>query len=291
MVRVGTGFHETFKLDRSRLIDVLQLARENDERPQSERGFTKADLDNSATSLGPNMRRAFPRYGVAAGLLKQQGTRYLLTDFGQLALGHDSLLDEAATQWLMHYHLSASQGPGPLFWNLSMVSALSRGDFLTRHDVERSIMEAQSSTRDGAASQRLLQSTTTIFFGTYTDSAGLSRIDLMRSGLYADERFELAPPSNSASVWAFGFALVDHWLRAWQDQLTVSLDRLRESDSPAKLLFLDEASVEAHLEILQQEGLIELYRIAPPYQIARRWADSTETAKTCLERMFQRGPQ
>lgn len=288
MARVGTGFHETFKLDRSRLIDVLQLAKEHDERTEDERGFTKADLDNSGTALGPNMRRAFPRYGVATGLLDQEGARYVLTDFGRLALQYDPTLSDAATQWLMHYHLAAPQGKGPLFWNLAIVKAVASRDYLTRQDVESSIEETQASLRDGSVSPRLIQSTATIFFGTYTDTAGLSRIDLMRPDLEASERYDLAPPSNSAPIWAFGFTLVDHWKTVWQDQLTVSLDRMQEPGSPASLLFLEQAAVGAYLDVLQQEGLIELYRIAPPFQMARRWSESEEIAKTCLERMYRR---
>lgn len=268
------SFHETFRLDRSRLTEVLRVAKHG--------GFSRAELEEASTSLGKNMRRAFPRWGVGAGLLRVDKNRYVLSAFGEKSLDHDPALHRLDTQWLMHYHLCAPEGPGPKFWHDIFAKIIRAAKPFTRGEIEDAIQSADAAKiRD-----KLVQSTATVFLRTYTDSAGLGSLQLIRPVKHERDRFELSLEAKPPSLWAFAYALVDHWGRVWQEQLTVGLDWLYQPGSLASLLLLDQSQVEDYLGRLQRDGWVEIFRVAPPFQLVRRWTDSKEKRRAALQRLY-----
>jgi len=77
-----------------------------------------------------------PRYAIGAGLLDNN---YEITLFGKFAHKHDPILEQAGTQWLMHYHLSAPQGPGPAFWHELVMSRFRGGCEFTTDEIATQI--------------------------------------------------------------------------------------------------------------------------------------------------------
>ncbi len=280
--RLGTGFHETFPLDRSRLSEVLRAAVAFDRSDPSMGGFSRKNLDDADTQLGSNMRRAFPRYGVGTGLFEASGGRYRLTRFGRSAFELDAVLGRPSTQWLLHYHLSAPEGPGPYFWHRLFAEVLRPADSFGRVDVERAIEAAQAE----RVGDKLLRSTATIFLGTYTNSAGLGGLRLILPTLNERGRYDVNVAPEPPPIWAFAYALADHWERVWPGQLTVGLDRLSAPGGLASLLFVGRARVDDYLGRLQREGWIEVFRVAPPFQLVRRWEDADEKRKEALDRIY-----
>jgi hypothetical protein len=285
--RLGTAFHETFKLDRARLSEVLRVAKAFEGSNLSSTGFTKKDLDAAGTSLGNNMRRAFPRWGVGVGLLDVSGGRYRLTDLGRSAIEYDPTLHRSDTRWLMHYHLSAPKGPGPFFWHQLFAGLLTPGDTFGREEVERAITAAQS----GSLGDKLLQSTASVFLGTYTDPAGLGRLHLVRSMGNDRASYTLSLTPEPASFWAFAYALVDYWGQMWKDHLTVGIDDLSRPGGLANLFFLERSKVDEYLSQLQREGWIEVFRVAPPFQLVRRWSNPVERWREALGHLYTNDPE
>lgn len=273
--RISVSFHETFRLERSRLAELLKLAKNNG-------GFTRDDLEKANTSLGNNMRRSFPRWGIGTGLLYVDRNRYVLSAFGQAVLEHDPALRRLDTQWIIHYHLSAPDGPGPAFWHHLFAEIIRPGRSFTRGDIEHAI-KAVYGARIG---DKLAQTTATVFLGTYTNTDGLGHLHLIRPVKQEPDRYELSLDAEPPSQWAFAYALVDHWDRSWSEHVTVRFDWLFQPRSLTSLLFLGQSQAEKYLGELQREGWIEIFRVAPPFQLVRRWADAEEKKQAALQRLY-----
>lgn len=110
-VRLGNTFHRSFKLRRNQIQDVLQVAYEHEVKPNS--GSWDREILRETSSIGTVQAASAPRYAYGTGLLDSENK---LTEFGRLAYKHDPMLERSATQWLMHYYLSAPNGFGPSYW-------------------------------------------------------------------------------------------------------------------------------------------------------------------------------
>lgn len=264
------------------MAEVLRVASAVHHSHVTEGGFSLAELEAAPTSLGNNMRRSFPRWGVGAGLLSERRNRYVLSAFGQAVLEHDPALRRLDTQWIIHYHLSAPDGPGPAFWHYLFAEIIRAGRSFTRGDVEDAITAVYAEN----ISDKLVQSTATVFLRTYTDSASLGHLHLIRPVKQEPDRYELSLDAEPPSLWAFAYALVDHWDRSWSEHVTVRFDWLFQPRSLTSLLFLDQAQAEKYLGELQREGWIEIFRVAPPFQLVRRWADAEEKKQAALQRLY-----
>ncbi|GAB4407257.1 MAG: hypothetical protein Kow00106_00030 [Anaerolineae bacterium] len=202
-----------------------------------------------------------PRYATGAGLL---GFDRRLTPFGQYALSHDRLLEHQGTQWLMHYYLSAPQGPGPAFWHHLVRRFFYIGHEFSKVQVEREITTFVEQTEGRALAERTLHTAATIFLGTYLKSDGLGRLGLLNQ--LPNERYQVTEPALPPP-WAVAYALLDYWEAHFPDQLTVSLDTLTAPGGFASLFLMGEHDFNAVLRALQAERYVEVYRVAPPYQV------------------------
>ena len=133
------------------------------------------------THLGANYIKAMPRYAIAAGLMN---STYLLTAFGRLVHLQDSLLEQLSTQWLMHYHLCAPQGPGPAFWNaVKWKLAVSRPAKSSRpRNSWSSLPISLSAPKGKSLAERSARSTITVFLGTYSETGCLGTLGDPRKG-------------------------------------------------------------------------------------------------------------
>jgi hypothetical protein len=187
-----------------------------------------------------------------------------LTPFGQYALSHDRLLEHQGTQWLMHYYLSAPQGPGPAFWHEVVSNFFYVGHEFSKTQLERQIATFVERIKGRALAERTIRSMATIFLGTYLKPDGLGKLALL--GESDGERYQVREPVPPPS-WAVAYALLDYWTAQFQDQLTVSLDTLITPGGFTALFLMGQQGFNEVLQALQAEHYVEVYRTAPPYQV------------------------
>lgn len=270
------SFHRTFALSRFAVSQILHLVAEfealDTTRPLS------WEVIRARTSLGTVQVEAFRRYTFRTGLVTNKER---LTEFGRMVASADPTLAELATQWLMHYHLSAPQGPGPFFWHYVATSCLRIGTRLTSSDVAQTIALAVREQSGQDPKPRIAREAGTVFLGSYAKPEGLSQLRLIQEverGLY------LVTDPSPVPVWVFGFALVDYWERQWGNRITVDLAALFEPGGLSSIFFLGSEAVDEVLGTLQREKLIDVYRVAPPYQVVRQWG--SDARRMCLDRAY-----
>ncbi len=260
MNRIPTFFHESFSLSRSSLIKIANAIKSVNLEAELE-NKTKRDLFfKERTGLGPNYIKSMPVYSKGTGLID---FKYNLTNFGQMALRLDPLLEQPGTQWLMHYHLSAPHGPGPAFWNEIITKSFYRGNIFSNEDLIELIGNFVWQTENRILAKRGVQSTATIFLGTYIKPEGLSKLHLLETT--ESGRYRVCEPVV-APVWAVGCALLDFWESHYPGRIGVGLDTLQESGF-LKLFLMGKSEFNEVLQSLQEAGYIEIHRTAPPVQV------------------------
>ncbi|MBA3533949.1 MAG: DUF4007 family protein [Ardenticatenales bacterium] len=201
-----------------------------------------------------------PRYAFGAGLIDQKNH---LTPFGELAVRADPLLEQPATQWLMHYFLSAPHGPGPAFWHDLVVSHLRPGNDLTKAGITAAISGFVERTEGKSLGERTTGSTATIFLGTYSKSDGLGYLGFLeeQKGSYRVQKTS-APPTTVLAV-----ALADFWQSHHSERLSINLDDLMGEQGLADIFQMSQRDFEGALRELQSDRIIDIHRTAPPYQV------------------------
>lgn len=248
---MSLSFHRTFSLSRSSISKILVMA-------QIKPGFNQLDLDR-CTDLGTVYQEAMPRYARRAGLLDDKNQ---LTTFGRFAAQHDPALERPGTQWLLHYHLSAPHRP-TAFWHFLVTKRFVPGNTFTAEDLVNDLTSLLRQEAGKDPAPRSLRSAVTIFIGSYLKSDGLNRLGLLEErgqGVYYVP--DVVPPP----AWALGYALTEYWQVHYGERLTVNLDDLIGSRF-AGLFLLGENGITELLVQLKKEGMIDLYRIARPYQV------------------------
>jgi hypothetical protein len=244
-------FHRTFRLSRSSVAKVVQLA-------QSEPGFRLEDLARS-TDLGTIYQEAMPRYALRAGLLDKHNH---LTAFGRFAAQLDPGLEKPATQWLLHYHLAVPHSP-TAFWHHLVRKRFLPGNTFTSDDLVADLTEFLQGTAGKAPAPRSIRSTVTVFTGTYLKADGLKDLGLLEETAANTYR---VPAAEAPRAWAFGYALAEYWSARYGERLAINLDDLIQSDFVAVFLLGEERLTQLLLQ-LKQEGMLDLYRISRPYQV------------------------
>ncbi|GIV17513.1 MAG: hypothetical protein KatS3mg022_2948 [Armatimonadota bacterium] len=270
--RIGTVFHETFALSRPAVASVLQAVQAWDRERT-----TLFDHLRENTTLGTRYCKAMPRYAQGSGLIDD---KYRVTEFGRKVLENDPSLLSEVTQWLMHYHLSAPQGPGPLFWHGLVTRTLRPGRTLRSSEVAQELADILREQGQKEPTPRALQSTATIFLGTYARSDGLRALQVLQEedGVYTVLHPD--PPPQ----WVLAYTLADYWEHHWPGQVTVNLSDLTKAGGWASLFWMDSGTAGEQLQKLKLRGVVDLYRVAPPYQAVRLWQDK----EVFLERAYAR---
>lgn len=255
--KLGTSFHRTFALSRDSLSQVLRVAVRHD-------GLT-SDLLRQETSLGTVQVEAVPRYAYATGLLSSANQPL---SFGRLVMERDPAMSLPATQWLLHYHLSAPHRGGPVFWKHLVVGCLTPSSVVTAADLAGEVRRCLAGTTKHQVGDSTLRGAATAFIGTYTKPEALGNLGLLRSS----ERgaYEVCEPDD-IPVEVFAYAVCDYWEGVLGGANTVDLAELTaRSDLPA-LLMLSTAATNRLLRTGQRMGLFEVQRSVAPYQVMRAW--------------------
>jgi hypothetical protein len=280
--RLGMAFHETFRFERVRMRTVLEYARHHG-------SFTIPQLlDDDECELGTNMKKAFPRWGVGAGLLCVRQDGYTLTQLGSAVVERDPMMSWPESQWLIHYHLSAPHGPGPFAWHRAFSNLCRFGRSVTRRTFEQWMSEAIAELEGKTPRPNTTAQAAGVFLGTYLSHSGLGALGLIEEVEDA-AGFNTMRASQTESVppEVVGYAVVDTWSANWHSQETVSLARLSEADGVSPALCLGENSFSTALDELQRRGYLHLFRVAPPFQAARRWSDPSSMKATLLQEIYR----
>jgi hypothetical protein len=248
--RFSISFHETFSLSRPSLAQVIGNARHTGV-------LNRRYLVD--TSLGANYQKAMPRYAFRAGLLGEQGS---LSVFGRFAVRLDPALEKPATQWLLHYHLAAPHGP-TAFWHHLVRKRFLPGNTFSADDLVADLSGFLSEAAGKAPAPRSIRSTVTIFTGAYLKADGLRQLGLLEEDGPNTYRVSAAGPPP---LWSVGYALAEYWQARYGERLTINLDDLIQGHFAA-VFSLGEEGLTQLLIQLKQEGMLDLYRIARPYQV------------------------
>ncbi len=182
----------------------------------------------------------------------------------------------------MHYHLSAPHGPGPTFWNYLVSSRLRIGDDLGKGDVAKEIARHLEQSTGKPQAVKSVESSATAFLGTYAKQDGLGSLDFIEATNDATSGLYMVREPDSPPLWAFAYALADYWENTWSGQKTINLAELTEPGAFASIFLIGSGQLEQLLEELRREGILDLYRNVPPYQVARLWSDKD----VVLERLY-----
>ena len=254
--RLGVTFHRTFSLIRPSVTKIIQLAQEMGDKQPLDRKTIR-----QRTDLGTIYVEAMPRYGFGTGLLDRENH---LTILGSVVCHYDPLLENVATQWLMHYHLSAPHGPGAAFWNDLVVHRFLIGEEFSHAQIAAQIYDFVASIREKPPREEDAETSATIFLGTYTKADGLSSLGILEE--IRTKNFRVLDP-DPPPTWVVAYALLDFWKAQFSNLITINLSDLYGEKGITSLFMISKGRLNAMLEEMQREGMLELYRIAPPYQV------------------------
>lgn len=264
--RLGVTFHRTFSLIRPAMTQVLSLSISMS-KENNDDGLERKVI-RGLTNLGTIYVQAMPRYCFGAGLLESD---YSPTLFGKCAYKHDTLLGNISTQWLIHYYFSAPKGSNPLFWHELVTANFRGGNEFEKEDIEKQIKEFYLRTEGESLADRSASTTATIFLGTYTKPDGLGDLNLLQQ--VEGNRYRVNDDLDSPPTWAVAYAILDFWKKNFPDRTTINLDELTEGNGIASIFMIGAGKVANILQKMQTEGFIDLYRVAPPYQVVLLRAD------------------
>lgn len=113
---------------------------------------------------------------------------------------------------------------------------------------------------------RSAQATARIFVGTYTKPDGLKSLGLLEE--LDSHRYRVGEPA--APPWqVLGYALVDYWDQCYPGLRTINLDDLSQEGRFCSLFLMGAGRLNMALRSLQEAGYLQVYRVAPPYQVVR----------------------
>lgn len=260
----GTVFHESLRLVRPVLKEVLRIAMESgDQRPNFD-----TFRDNS--QVGTNYIKATRAYAFVTGLVDANEKP---TAFGRHAYAHDTGFNRTETMWMLHYFLVAPHASAPQFWNdLAAKYFAVEAEF--SRDAVRADIDRITRSLGVELADKSLNSTTNIFLSTYIEPDSLGGLGILKSvgppkeGPYAVGE-EFAPRSPGVVACALG----DFWAAHFGGSKKVNLHDVTGATGLGPLLGLSPGEMQRALGELQARGLVALERATRPFQIARAWQD------------------
>lgn len=259
--RIPALFHESFPLSRPSITQILKALFSAPSDFDFSSKTKREDYFSKTTTIGNNYIKSMPNYCKGTGLLD---FNYHFTTFTKSVFVKDILLDQIFSQWLMHYHLSAPTGPGPAFWHELVKTRFRAGDEFTSQDIADQIGEFFMKEEGKRLADRSARSTATVFLGTYTRSDGLANLELLEET--EKDHFRVLDP-EPPSTWVIAYAILHWWKSLFNDQVTINLNDLYGDRGLTQILMIGKGRLNSVLDEMQDEGFLELYRVAPPYQV------------------------
>ena len=260
--RISYLFHESFSLSRPSIIKILRAIQGTSVDIDFKSRNNRLKYFSDQTQLGSNYVKSMPEYCKGSGLID---FLYSVKLFGKFSIENDPLLEASNTQWLMHYYLSGPNGPGPIFWHELVKTYFRSGDLISAQEITEHIEQIYTQTESKPLAPRSARTTATIFLGTYTNSDGLGNLGILEK--LSDDSYRVMDP-DPPSTWVLAYALLHWWSTQFDKQVTSNLNDLYGDLGITSLFMISKGRLNSCLEEMQDEGIISLYRIAPPYQVA-----------------------
>lgn len=267
--RIPTVFHESFALSRYKMAQVINSLAQPPQYGYLRSKEKREKYFREHTQLGLNYVKAMPEYAKGSGLLSFE---YDLTNFGEALHQYDPLLEQLSTQWLMHYHLSAPHGPGPIFWNNLVVTHFRSGDEFSQKQLAQEIGEIYAKDKGKSLSPNSATSTANAFLETYVKSDGLGNLGILEE---IGDNYYRVQETDSPPIWVVAIAVLDYWQSHFPKQVTVNLSSLTSESGLASLFKISRSRLDIILGEMREIGVVELFRVAPPYQVALLDSDPT----------------
>ena len=274
MNKLQLGFHTTFAFRKAEVARLLGLAARPGGLPVSAAALV------SETGFGTKKVGPVKSWAIRAGLIEGNA----VTEAGRVIFEADPFLRSKTSEWLMHFNLSfGSNGfepPPPRAddwggWPYFIF------DFLPSHPeftLETLVRAAESVFDDP---YKLLKANFPYLLRAYTDLdalSGCAALAITPQGSYRLGAKELPPNSLIA------YLLSKLWQRDFGETESVLTSDVREHHMGlAPLLCVSRLEFDGVLDRLSGDGYVEQRRTVAPYQLVRRWGDSTEL----LKRAFQ----
>ncbi len=114
-----------------------------------------------------------------------------------------------------------------------------------------------------------IKGATAVFRGTYIRSDSLGHLGFLQERKRGGSICVYVREPQSPPPYAVAYALSDYWAVQFERQATVSLSELAREDGFARLMWMAPHNLEETLDLLRREGVLEVFRTAPPYQVTR----------------------
>ncbi|MCA9963063.1 MAG: DUF4007 family protein [Anaerolineales bacterium] len=248
--------------------DVLRIAYKADFK-DTEGHWSREEL-RKTSSIGTRQAESAPRYAYGAGMLDEKNK---LTAFGKQAYENDPMLEKLSTIWLIHYFLSAPNGFGPSYWHDIVVTRFRTSDMISKASLTEQIADHIKHTEERELAPRYAQSFANVFLRTYSEPDGLSSLGILRE--IENDKTYLVEEADPPPIWAFAVALLDFWQYQFPNRITVNLDELYVEGGLTSIFMIGEGRINRYLRTLQQEGIVDVFRVAPPYQVVLLNPDPT----------------
>jgi hypothetical protein len=261
--RLMPSFHRTFSVIRPEIASVLAVY------ANSENNITRKMVEEG-TTLGSVKIEAMPRYARGCGFVNVNANQ--ITALGSCVFENDPNLTRPATLWLMHYHLSAPHGPGPLYWHYAIKTYLRSGAEIEVGRLGENIGAFLNTTENQKIKPDTAQGAVSVLLGSYSKDDGLAKIGLLER---VGRGYRVLEP-EPAPLQAIGYALAHYWESVWGSADTINLNDLFTPGGFADLMYLSEIDLKDALRGLQRQQQLELWRVAPPHQVVKRWASKED---------------
>lgn len=165
-----------------------------------------------------------------------------------------------------HYHSSSPLGLGPQFWNNLVVSKFKSGTEFTKDEIIVQITESYQLIKGKSLAKDFVVDTARVFLGTYTKLDALGELIILQN--IEKDRYRVNNYDFGFSPhWVVAYAILDFWKANFPERTTINLDVLTEGNGVANIFMIGAGKVANVLQKMQAEGFIDLYRVAPPYQV------------------------
>jgi len=165
----------------------------------------------------------------------------------------------------MHYHLSAPQGPGPAYWHELVITRLKPGDEFSKTELIDQVNNFLINSHEKQLSiEKTIRPTINAFLGTYTKKDGLESLGILKTT--DDVVYRVLEPEVPPTL-VVAYALCDFWQARFSNLTTINLNDLYGEQGLTSLFMISKGRLNAMLEEMQREGMLELFRVAPPYQV------------------------
>jgi Protein of unknown function (DUF4007) len=257
--KLGTAFHETFKLSRTGLAQVLSASSEASR--QGEKNNTQSLKSN--TTLGNNQVKSSRRFAKGVGLIDD---KEVPTVFGNLCTEFDQGLSRQETQWVMHYNMAAPWKSGPLYWNHLFCEVFEPDLSVTTEFLVGRIESFLNKSGVDSLAVNTYKTAAAVLVGSYTDDDALGVLKLLQAT--ATNTYQVQDPVLPTTA-TFACLLADYWEHNHSGRADVLLSEL--TAGPLARLLLAEGRLGPLLSQVEKLGLVRVQRRVPPYQVFRLW--------------------